>query len=324
MVKFISNARYITILMAVMLFTGTFTFFIMSVGSLYINVVGIFVLPPLFAVVMTAIIYSILRKAKIRGKRAAKYLIIVLAMFYILFESLFTIIIIHTIEMVVLLVPLDLVILSLPLYIKFNRGKSQADVGDFSSDLTSRLSSLLGNDSPEVYIKNGPLLRMGITTDGDQWKIIIYRHTLDRINDEEMEMLLLELYYRKMDNAGKKLLSISAGLFTVLVDGFIISYVVAMNVSASYAFYVIGAQSSLFILILLLPYILSRIIANQNSSIDRKILKINGNRMALISLIQKESNYEPPGTMTQSQYNRFKKRQTRNAERRIKNLDSAD
>ena len=324
MVKFISNARYITILMAVMLFTGTFTFFIMSVGSLYINVVGIFVLPPLFAVVMTAIIYSILRKAKIRGKRAAKYLIIVLAMFYILFESVFTIIIIHTIEMVVLLVPLDLVILSLPLYIKFNRGKSQADVGDFSSDLTSRLSSLLGNDSPEVYIKNGPLLRMGITTDGDQWKIIIYRHTLDRINDEEMEMLLLELYYRKMDNAGKKLLSISAGLFTVLVDGFIISYVVAMNVSASYAFYVIGAQSSLFILILLLPYILSRIIANQNSSIDRKILKINGNRMALISLIQKESNYEPPGTMTQSQYNRFKKRQTRNAERRIKNLDSAD
>ena len=165
---------------------------------------------------------------------------------------------------------------------------------------------------------------MGITTDGDQWKIIIYRHTLDRINDEEMEMLLLELYYRKMDNTGKKLLSISTGLLTALVDGFIISYVIAMNISASYAFYIIGTQSSLFVLILLLPYILSRIIAHQNTSIDRKILKINGNRMALISLIQKESNYEPLGTMIQSQYNRFKKRQTRNAERRIKNLDSVD
>lgn len=324
MVKFIGNARYITILMAVMLFTGTFTFFVMSVSLLYINIIGIFVLPPLFSGVMTAIVYSILRKAKIRGKRAAKYLIIVLAMFYILFESLFTMIIIHTIEMVVLLVPLDMVILSLPMYIKFNRGKSQPDVGEYSPDLTSRLSSLLGNASPEVYIKNGPLLRMGIATDGDPWKIIIYRHTVDRINDEEMEMVLLELYYRKMNNTGKKLLSISTGLFTALVDGFIISYIVAMNVSASYAFYVIGAQSSLFVLILLLPYILSRIIANQNSSIDRKILKINGNRMALISLIQKESNYEPPGTMTQFQYNRFKKRQTRNAERRIKNLDSTD
>ena len=324
MVKFISNARYITILMAVMLFTGTFTFFVMSVSLLYINIIGIFVLPPLFSGVMTAIVYSILRKAKIRGKRAAKYLIIVLAMFYILFESLFTMIIIHTIEMVVLLVPLDLVILSLPMYIKFNRGKSQPDVGEYSPDLTSRLSSLLGNASPEVYIKNGPLLRMGIATDGDPWKIIIYRHTLDRINDEEMEMLLLELYYRKMDNTGKKLLSISTGLLTALVDGFIISYVIAMNISASYAFYIIGTQSSLFVLILLLPYILSRIIAHQNTSIDRKILKINGNRMALISLIQKDSNYEPLGTMIQSQYNRFKKRQTRNAERRIKNLDSVD
>lgn len=213
--------------------------------------------------------------------------------------------------------------MAIPLFIIFSRGKKQEGL-EFNSDLTSRLHSLVGTDTPDVYTKESIGPGFGGSTDGEPWKIIIYIHAMESLNDEELDMLMLEIYYKKLLKTGRKTVNFAFSLVTFLFDAYIALFVVDMNVAPVYTPYFVGAELGLFILILGLPFILSRLISKLNIPVDREILSHNGNRMALISLIYKENDREPAAMMTQRQYNRLKAKQKLNAKKRIENLDSID
>ena len=134
-------------------------------------------------------------------------------------------------------------------------------------------------------------------------------------------MLMLEKYYIKELGRSKNMIYYIFGSFVILADLILATYILGMNLPPAYEAYIIPSQIVVFIAIFSLPFIIVRKSISSYRDIDRKILSVNGNRMALISLIEKENDYEPVGTMTQYQYNRFKDRQKKNAQRRIRNIE---
>jgi hypothetical protein len=323
MVKLISNFKYVMFLIATGLFVGVFTFLILSLPGIYRDTVSVFILPPAIAAIFTLISFTSARKLRMSGKRLARSLGLFFIMAYIMLESIFVIITFHTIEALLLLIPADLVLMSIPLFILFSRGKKQEGL-EFNSDLTSRLQSMLGTNAPEVYTKAGVGLMFGGSTDDEPWKIIIYKHALESLNDDELDMLMLEIYYKKLLKTGRKTVNFAFSLVTFLFDAYIALYVVDMNVAPVYTLYFIGAELGLFIVILLIPLIFSRVAMKGNIAVDKQILSHNGNRMALISLINRENDREPATMMTQRQYDRLKAKQKMNAKKRIENLDVID
>lgn len=323
MAKIISNFKYIMILIAVGLVSGISTFAILSLPGVYRNIVTVFILPVGIAAIFTLIIFGVTRKLKMEGKKLAKVLGIIFLMAYVMLESIFVIFTVHTIESLVLLIPADLVIMALPLFALFRRGNKQ-EILEFNADLTSRLQSMVGPDAPEVYTRESIGNALGGNSNGEPWKIIIYKHTLENLNDEEVDMLMLELYYKKSLKTSRKIVFTSFSVITLLFDAYLAVFIVNMNVSLVYFPYLIGTDVVLLILTFGFPFILTRLIMKVNMSVDREIISHNGNRMALISLIHIENNREPGAMMTQRQYDRFKAKQKMNAKRRIDNLDSID
>jgi hypothetical protein len=321
MVRFIGRFEYASILIGSALFSGIFTFIVLSMSSLERKIVGVFIVPAIFTLIFTALVYFSLRKAKIESGKRAKYTVIVFIMSYIFFESIMTIITVHTMETILLLIPMNLIFMSIPIYLKFNRKSTMLDHAEYSPELTETIKAVLGGNAPEIYIIDRPGMAMATTTDGDNWKIIIFKHALEDLNPEELEMLMLENYFRRTGKSMKRFLLIAFSFFTAIIDCFILTYLIAMAVSAAYAPYIIGTQFMLILLIVTYPIIISRMFIKNNGNTDKKVLSTIDNKVAFISLIQKENSYDPNTTMTKYQYLRFKERQKRNIERRIKNLD---
>ncbi len=323
MVKLISNIKYVSILIAIGLFSGFFTFLVLSLHEVFGNIITIFILPVIITMLFTLLIFLAIRKLKTDSKKIIKSLVMIFIMSYIIFQSVAIIFVMHTLETLILLIPMDLVLMSIPLYSLINRVTRQEGL-EFNSDLTDRLKSMVGPITPEVYTKESRGTGMGGATGGDPWKIIIYKNTIERLNYDEMNMLLLEIYYKKITKINRKIVFVSFSLIAFLFDAYIIAFVVGVNVSVIYSPYIVGTEIGLLILIFVFPVIISSVLMKANITVDREIILHHGNRMALISLIEKENNYEPHGMMTQKQYDRIKRRQKKNANRRIKNIDSID
>ena len=150
--------------------------------------------------------------------------------------------------------------------------------------------------------------------------MIIFNSTMEMLNDEEIDMLMLEKYYMKERGGAKNIVYFSFGTFVFLADLILATYIIGMNLPPVYEAYILPIQAVILIIIFALPFLIRMKFIYNYREIDKKILFVNGNRMALISLIEKENNYDPPATMTQYQYYKYKARQKRNAERRIKNI----
>ena len=125
---------------------------------------------------------------------------------------------------------------------------------------------------------------------------------MEGLNDEELDMLMLEIYYKKLLKTGRKTINSAFSIVTFLFDAYIALYVVDMNVAPVYTLYFIGAELGLFIVILLIPLIFSHVAMKGNIAVDKQILSHNGNRMALISLINKENDREPTAWYRQKAY----------------------
>ncbi len=321
MVQFITRKKYALLVGSTFAFVFIFTFLILSLPSHQRNLVSLAIFPLVLTGLATLAFYSSLRKTIKDKHKATKYTGIVFLFALILFESVMALITIHSIESIALLVPIDLVLLSLPLYVTFRRTSGIRDGDEYNNELSERLANLTGDSSHKVYIRRGITPSMGGTTDGSDWNIIIFNSSLERLNDEEIDMLMLEKYYMKEGGGSKNIVYFSFGIFVFLADLILATFIIGMNLPPAYEAYIIPSQIIIFIVILSLPFIISRKFISTYREVDRKILSINGNRMALISLIEKEHDYDPPATMTQYQYNRYKERQRRNAERRIKNIE---
>ena len=321
MVQFMGRKRYALILGATFAFVFIFTFLILSLPSHERNFFSLALVPLVLTALATGAVYSATRKVVKDTHRAIKYTAIVFIFALIMFESIMALITIHSIASIALLAPIDLVLLSLPLYLTFRRPGGIRDGDEYSKELSERLASLTGNSNHKVYIRNvaGPAL--GTATDGSDWNIIIFGSALSRLNDEEIEMLMLEKYYIKELGRSKNMIYYIFGSFVILADLILATYILGMNLPPAYEAYIIPSQIVVFIAIFSLPFIIVRKSISSYRDIDRKILSVNGNRMALISLIEKENDYEPLGTMTQYQYNRFKDRQKKNTQRRIRNIE---
>ena len=321
MVQFMSRKRYALILVATFVFVFIFTFLVLSLPSHERNFVSLAIVPLALTALATVAVYSAVRKVVKDTHRTIKYMVIVFILAFIMFESIMALITIHSIASIALLAPIDLVLLSLPLYVTFRNSRGIRDGDEYSKELSERLASLTGNSNHKVYIRNvaGPAL--GTATDGSDWSILIFSTALSRLNDEEIEMLMLEKYYNKELGRSGSMLYTIFGALVVLADLILATYILGMNLPPADEAYIIPSQIVIFIAIFSLPFIIMRKSISTYRDIDRKILSVNGNRMALISLIEKENDYDPPGTMTQYQYNRFKDRQRRNAERRIRNIE---
>ena len=321
MVQFISRIKYALLVGSTFAFVFIFTLLILSLPSHQRNLVSLAIFPLLLTGLATLAFYASLRKTIKYKHKVTKYTAIVFLFAFILFKSIMALITIHSIESIALLVPIDLVLLSLPLYVTFRRTGGIRDGDEYSNELSERLANLTGDSSHKVYIRKGIAPSMGGTTDGSDWNMIIFNSGLERLNDEEIDMLMLEKYYMKEGGGSKNIVYFSFGIFVFLADLILATFILGMNLPPAYEAYIIASQIVILIMILILPFIISRKFISTYREVDRKILSINGNRMALISLIEKEHDYDPPATMTQYQYNRYKERQRRNAERRIKNIE---
>jgi hypothetical protein len=322
MVQFMSRKRYALLMGASFAFVFIFTFIILLTPAHERNIVNLAILPLVLTAIATASVYFTLKKTLKDRHKTVKYTAIVFLFALILFESVMALITIHSIESIAMLVPIDLVLLSLPLYVTFRGTKGIKEGDEYSSELSERLATLTGNASHKVYIRIGTTPSMGGTTDGSDWSMIIFNSSLERLNDEEIDMLMLEKYYMKEGGGSKNIVYFSFGIFVFLADLILASFILGMNLPPAYEAYIIPSQIVILIMILILPFIISRKFISTYRDVDRKILSINGNRMALISLIEKENDYDPPATatMTRYQYNRYKERRRRNAEKRIKNI----
>ena len=321
MVQFMSRKRYALILVATFVFVFIFTFLVLSLPLHERNFFSLAIVPLALTALATVAVYSAVRKVVKDTHRAIKYTAIVFIFALIMFESIMALITIHSIASIALLAPIDLVLLSLPLYVTFRNSRGIRDGDEYSKELSERLASLTGNSNHKVYIRNvaGPAL--GTATDGSDWSILIFSTALSRLNDEEIEMLMLEKYYNKELGRSGSMLYTIFGALVVLADLILATYILGMNLPPADEAYIIPSQIVIFIAIFSLPFIIMRKSISTYRDIDRKILSVNGNRMALISLIEKENDHEPLGTMTQYQYNRFKDRQKKNTQRRIRNIE---
>ena len=321
MVQFMSRKRYALILVATFVFVFIFTFLVLSLPSHERNFFSLAIVPLALTALATVAVYSAVRKVVKDTHRTIKYMVIVFILAFIMFESIMALITIHSIASIALLAPIDLVLLSLPLYVTFRNSRGIRDGDEYSKELSERLASLTGNSNHKVYIRNvaGPAL--GTATDGSDWSILIFSTALSRLNDEEIEMLMLEKYYNKELGRSGSMLYTIFGALVVLADLILATYILGMNLPPADEAYIIPSQIVIFIAIFSLPFIIMRKSISTYRDIDRKILSVNGNRMALISLIEKENDHEPLGTMTQYQYNRFKDRQKKNTQRRIRNIE---
>ena len=321
MVQFMSRKRYALILGATFVFVFIFTFLVLSLPSHERNFFSLAIVPLALTALATVAVYSAVRKVVKDTHRTIKYMVIVFILAFIMFESIMALITIHSIASIALLAPIDLVLLSLPLYVTFRNSRGIRDGDEYSKELSERLASLTGNSNHKVYIRNvaGPAL--GTATDGSDWSILIFSTALSRLNDEEIEMLMLEKYYNKELGRSGSMLYTIFGALVVLADLILATYILGMNLPPADEAYIIPSQIVIFIAIFSLPFIIMRKSISTYRDIDRKILSVNGNRMALISLIEKENDHEPLGTMTQYQYNRFKDRQKKNTQRRIRNIE---
>ncbi|WMT50800.1 MAG: hypothetical protein RE471_07420 [Ferroplasma sp.] len=321
MVQFMSRKRYALILIATFAFVFIFTFLVLSLPSYERNFFSLAIVPLVLTALSTGAVYSAIRKTIKDTHRTIKYTAIVFIFALIMFESIMALITIHSIASIALLVPIDLVLLSLPLYITFRSSRGIRDGDEYSNELSERLASLTGNSNHKVYIRNAAGPALGTATDGNDWSILIFSSAFSRLNDEEIEMLMLEKYYNKELGRSWNMLYAIFGAFVILTDLVLATYILGMNLPPADEAYIIPSQIVIFIAIFSLPFIIMRKSISSYRDIDRKILSVNGNRMALISLIEKENDYDPPGTMTKYQYNRFKERQRQNAERRIRNIE---
>jgi hypothetical protein len=321
MVQIMSSKKYALLAGGTFAFIFIFTFLVLSLPPHQRNLVSLAIVPLVLTGLATLTVYSGLRKTIKEKHRVTKYTAIVFLFALILFESIIALITIHSIASIALLVPIDLVLLSLPLYVTFRRTSGIRDGDEYSNELSERLANLTGDRSHKVYIRRGISPSMGGTTDGSDWNMIIFNSGLERLNDEEMDMLMLEKYYMKEGGSAKNIVYFSFGAFVFLADLILATFIAEMNLPPAYEAYIIPSQIVIFIIILILPFIISGKLTSSYREVDRKILSINGNRMALISLIEKEHDYDPPATMTQYQYNRYRERQRKSAERRIKNIE---
>lgn len=323
MAKIISNFKYILILIAVGLVSGFSTFAILSLPHTYRDITNVLILPLALSAILILVSFLVTRKLKQNIKKLAKLLGIIFVMAYIMLESIFIILTFQTIETLIFLIPIDLVLMSIPLFSLFNGGKKQIGL-EFNSDLTLRLQSFVGTNAPEVYTKESIGGIFGGSTNGEPWKIIIYKHAMENLNDDELDMLMLEIYYKKLLKTGRKTIFFAFSFTTFLFDAYLATFVMDMKFPPAYSPYFIGMQIGLLIVTFSLPFMINRLAMKGNIPVDREILSHNGNRMALISLIYKENSHEPGIMMTQRQYNRLKAKQARNAKMRIKNLDIID
>ena len=221
MVQIISKKKYALLLGSTFAFVFIFTFLILSLPPHQRNFLSLILVPIVLTAIATLSVYSALRKTVKDRHRIMKYTAIVFLFAFILFESIMALITIHSIESIALLVPIDLVLLSLPLYVTFRgtRGTKGIRNGDeYSNELSERLANLTGDSSHKVYIRKGIAPSMGGTTDGTDWNMIIFNSSLERLNDEEINMLMLEKYYMKEGGGSKNIVYFSFGIFVLLAD----------------------------------------------------------------------------------------------------------
>ncbi len=320
MARIMSEKKYVLLLIAVFAFTFIFTFMVLSLPSHEMSFVSLAIIPLALTAVSTVILYSGMRKLVKDSRKRIKSTLVFSIFTFILFESIMAILTLHSIESTLLMIPADLVLLSIPLYITFKRSKGFREGDEYSSELSERLAELTGDGSHKVYIRSGMGPAMGTATDGKEWNIIILNDAFSRLNDDEIEMLMLEKYYDKIEGRSKILVYLSFGLFVLFIDLILGIYVLSMVLPAAYGVYFIPALAAVVIMGLIFPFFIVRSSVSSFRKIDEKILSVSGNRMALISLIEKESDREPVGAMTQYQYYRYKDRQKKNAQRRIRNI----
>lgn len=318
MVKLISRAKYISIGIIVSLFSGIFTFLILSLPGKYLNITVVYILPVTIDIIFTLALLFGMRKLKSKNK--FKNIIIIFIMAYILLESNAMIFSMHKIISLILLIPVDFVIMSIPIFSIFNIKKKYNDL-EFNPDLTSRLAYLTGNNDHEVYTKENTTYSFGGIINGNPWKIVIHKSALNILNEKELDVLLLELYYKKATKMSDKIVLFTFSFIMFLFDLYVASFIVSINVSSIYFPYLTGITIGSLILLFISPIFILHIISKGYISVDKKILLHNIDKNDLISLINKENNYEPYRSMTPGQYYRFKEKQKKNAKRRIENLD---
>ena len=229
MVQFMSRKRYALILGATFVFVFIFTFLVLSLPSHERNFFSLAIVPLALTALATVAVYSAVRKVVKDTHRTIKYMVIVFILAFIMFESIMALITIHSIASIALLAPIDLVLLSLPLYVTFRNSRGIRDGDEYSKELSERLASLTGNSNHKVYIRNvaGPAL--GTATDGSDWSILIFSTALSRLNDEEIEMLMLEKYYNKELGRSGSMLYTIFGALVVLADLILATYILGMN-----------------------------------------------------------------------------------------------
>ena len=321
MVQFMSGKKYALLMGSSFAFVFIFIFIILLTPAHERSLVNLAILPLVLTAIATAAVYFPMNKTLKDKQKVVKYTAIVFLFALILFESVMALITIHSIISIALLIPIDLVLLSLPLYVTFRGTRGIREGDEYSSELSERLATLTGNASHKVYIRTGTAPSMAGTTDGSDWSMIIYNSTLERLNDEELEMLMLEKYYSKEVGHAKSIIYFAFGTFVFLADLILATYIIGMNLPPAYEEYILPTQAVILVMIFALPFLIKRKSVSHYREIDKKILSVNGNRMALISLIEKENDFDPPATMTQYQYYRYKDRQKKNAESRIKNIE---
>ena len=305
-----------------LVFLGIFLYFTFFQNMKLLQFIGIYLIAPIFSIIIFIIMYRSLRKNIKDKNMVLKYTFIVSIFSYILLESIFLIINIHNLFSLILLIPIDLIIIAIPVYLNYrDKMPYNGNPGEYSEDLTNNLRNITG-ETIEVYISDFSRANLyGATTRGNDWKLIIYRNAFEKFNNNELLSFMLQLYYNKKLNVNRNILRSIFLWLVLIIDMLFAFYILSMALPKKYGIYFLPFLILSFALVILTPLIINRIIINGNKIIDKKILEKTGDIESLKSMILKNADREPLRPLPQYQYKKYKARMRKYAYMRIKNIE---
>ncbi|MEM0132415.1 hypothetical protein [Acidiplasma sp.] len=304
---------------------GFFLYLTIFISMKLFQYIAIYFIAPIFSIIITLLVHHSIKKNIKNRSTILKFSLLVFVFSYILLESIFLIINIHTLFSIILLIPFDLIIIAIPFYINYRDKMPYNGIpGEYSTDLTTRLREVTGDEDIEVYISEFSRANLyGATTRGNDWNLIIYKSAFDKFNEPELLLYMLQIYYSKKFNINKIMLRDIFLWFVLIADMLFISYILSIDLPDKYGIYFLPLLALSVILIILTPLIINRKIIDLNNVVDKKILEKAEDMETLKSMILTLADREPLRPLPQYQYNRYKQRLLKNAYTRIKNIEKS-
>ncbi len=310
-----------------LVFIFAFGFSLLFFSVLYKKVtflLGVIVIPVAFTLILAYSLYRSLRKNNTHFKNIKGPLLYILAGFYIIIESILTMITLHTYFSLLLLIPFTLTVFSFLLFDKIGVIKSPVSPdGEPDSRLTDTVRKITGNYNTEVYVTDQHIRRYVIVSENKPERIYVEQNSLVELSDKELESEIIFTYYSRTENQNRRILRFL--LLYVVISIWIMGvfFVISMNEKVGISDLIFSVIGFLGVLMLISsPLVWMKIINEFNIKLYTLVIGKTHNYDALKSLLLKEAeNINMPVIVDEYRYTRIRDARIKNANKIIKKLD---